>query len=127
MTTLFRSRITAVGPEVEALLEGGVLILFADGAPPELAEVSVCQFIELCDTKAKPAQGDMLSIAGISSIITAVGELAWNKVIEMGHVVINFNGANIAERPGEICAKAVENSALFAALKTGALISMETA
>lgn len=127
MTALLLSKITAVGPEVEALLEGGVLILFADGAPAELAEVSVCQRVEHAEAKNKPVSGNSINIAGISSTITAVGELAWEKVIEMGHVVINFNGARIAERPGEICAETVDTTALFAALKSGAQITIETA
>ena len=33
---------------------------------------------------------------------------AWSKVREIGHVVINFNGATEAERPGEICASEVD-------------------
>ena len=127
MTTLLQSKITAIGPEVEVLLEGGVLILFADGAPAELAEVSVCQRVEQANAETKPVPGDQVIIAGISSIITAVGDLAWDKVIEMGHVVINYNGAKSAERPGEICAQAVDKDALFAALKSGAAISIETA
>ena len=127
MTALMVSKITAVGPEVEALLDGGVLILFAEGAPAELAEVSVCQRVEHADAKNKPVSGNSIKIAGISSVITAVGELAWDKIIEMGHVVINYNGASIAERPGEICAKTVDKAALLAALKIGAQISIETA
>ena len=127
MTTLLASKITAVGPEVEALLEGGVLILFAEGAPVELAEVSVCQRVEQANAKTKPVPGDRVNIAGISSIITAVGALAWDKVIEMGHVVINYNGANSAERPGEICAQTVDKDALFSALISGAAILIETA
>ena len=39
MKTYFRTTITQVGPDVADLIEGGVLILFADGAPAELAEV----------------------------------------------------------------------------------------
>jgi len=35
---LLETRVTAIGPEVADLAEGGVVILFADGAPPELAE-----------------------------------------------------------------------------------------
>lgn len=41
MKTHYRTALTAVGPDVPDLLDGGILILFADGAPPELAEVSV--------------------------------------------------------------------------------------
>ncbi len=42
----------------------------------------------------------------------------------MGHVVISFNGASEAERPGEICASQVDTQALVAALKTDAIITI---
>ena len=127
MTTLLLSKITAIGEEVPMLLEGGVFILFADGAPAELAEVSVCHLVEHAEPKTKPVPGNSINIAGISSRISAVGDRAWDKVVEMGHVVINFNGAKVAERPGEICAEVVDTEALFAALKPGAPISIVTA
>jgi glucitol/sorbitol PTS system EIIA component len=37
----FRTVVTQVSDEARELVESGVLILFAEGAPPELAEVSV--------------------------------------------------------------------------------------
>jgi PTS system glucitol/sorbitol-specific IIA component len=41
MSLIWKTEITDVGPEVADLAEGGVVIFFASGAPPELAEVSV--------------------------------------------------------------------------------------
>ena len=41
MSVFLKTRVTEIGPEVADLAEGGVVILFADGSPPELAEVSV--------------------------------------------------------------------------------------
>src|ERR1700761_6274747 len=102
----YRTVISEVGPEVAALLEGGVLILYADGAPPELAEVSVLHRVEEARQQA-PRAGSRLRIGEISAFVTAVGPTAWKKVGELGHVVINFNGSNEAQRPGEICAQPV--------------------
>jgi len=56
--------------------------------------------------------------------ITAVGPLAWQKVRDIGHVVISFNGAHEAERPGEICASEISGDALLAALTVGAEITI---
>ena len=42
-------------------------------------------------------------------------------------MVINFNGATEVERPGEICASAVDSEALVAELKAGALIVVSDA
>jgi len=122
MSVLLTTRVTEIGPEVAELAEGGVVILFADGSPPELAEVSVLHRTETEPSDDAPSAGASIAIGSLSATITAVGPVAWAKVREIGHVVINFNGATQAERPGEICASAVDAEALVAELKAGALI-----
>lgn len=122
MTTYLRTLITAVGPDVPDLIEGGVLILFAEGAPPELAEVSVLHRTGAAPTAEAPALGAEIVVGDVSAVMTAIGELAWNKVRDLGHVVINFNDGETAERPGEICASTVNTEALAAALVPGAEI-----
>ena len=124
MQVFLRTRITAVGPEVADLAEGGVVILFADGAPPELAEVSVLHESMEGPADEAPASNVPVTIGALSASITAMGATAWSKVREIGHVVINFNGAAQAERPGEICASAVDGEALKGALKAGAEITI---
>lgn len=122
MSVFLKTRVTEVGPEVADLAEAGVVILFADGSPPELAEVSVLHNAETGPSDEAPATGASITIGGVSAKITAVGPSAWDKVREIGHVVVNFNGATVAERPGEICASAVDTGELVAELKTGAVI-----
>lgn len=124
MTVLLRTRVTAIGPEVADLAEGGVVILFADGSPPELAEVSVLHKTEHGPSDGAPQKGASITLGPVAATITAVGSSAWSKVLEMGHVVISFNGAAEAERPGEICASQVDAEALVAALTTGAIITI---
>jgi PTS system glucitol/sorbitol-specific IIA component len=119
----YKTVISEVGPEVRDLLEGGVLILYADGAPPELAEVSVLHRAEQAHAEA-PRAGSQLRIGEVSALVTAVGPTAWNKVHEMGHVVINFNGSNTAERPGEICMQPVDTDALLACIRSGTVIEI---
>ncbi len=121
----FNTIITAVSDEARELVSEGVLILFAEGAPPELAEVSVLHRVQQEPSAAPPADGATLSVAGIPSRITAIGEYAWQKVGEMGHVVINYNGADAAPRPGEISAGSVDLKALAEALASGAEIWVE--
>ncbi len=121
MTTLYHTKISEVGAEAPDMLSGGVLILFKLGAPPELAEVSV-----LHEPHGKigsaPKPGDMLSIGKLNLKITAVGDTAWKKVADLGHVVINFNAATHAERPGEICVEARHADEVAKALTPGAAI-----
>ena len=124
MTVLLRTRVTSIGPEVADLAEGGVVILFADGSPPELAEVSVLHKTEHGPSDGAPQKGASITLGPVAATITAVGSSAWSKVLEMGHVVISFNGAAEAERPSEICASQVDAQALVAALTTGAIITI---
>ena len=124
MTVLLETRVTAIGPEVADLAEGGVVILFADGSPSELAEVSVLHKTLRDPSDGAPPVGASIAIGPVSARITAVGSSAWSKVVEIGHVVISFNGASEAERPGEICATAVDAGRLVEALKPDAIISI---
>jgi len=122
MTVHLRTVVTAVGPDVPDLLEGGVLILFADGAPPELAEVSVLHRVSEGPSDTPPAIGAAIRIGPVAATLTGLGDLAWAKVRDIGHVVINFNGASAPERPGEIAASEVDAAALAATLESGAEI-----
>jgi len=119
----YRTVISSVGEEVQSLLEGGVLILYAHGAPPELAEVSVLHRVQEA-SRDVPRIGSLLRIGEDSAVVTAVGSSAWNKVSELGHVVINFNGSQTAERPGEICVSEIDRARLFDCMKSGTVIEI---
>lgn len=122
MAVFLRTVVTKVGPEAGDLLSEGVLILFADGAPPELAEISVLHAVAEGPSPEGPGPGAEIRIGELSAILTGVGSMAWQKVREIGHVVINFNGEEKTERPGELCASAVNSGELIAALSSGAEI-----
>jgi len=123
MSVVLRTRITAIGPEVVELAEGGVVILFADGSPPELAEVAVLHEVEDGPDETGPHVGASIMIGEVRAVVTAVGSSAWANVRELGHVVLSFNGADKAERPGEICVSEVASSMLVASLLENAVIS----
>lgn len=124
MTEYFRTKVTKIGAEALELVEGAILILFAEGAPPELAAVSVLHRVEKAPTAESPAVGAEFRVGDVSARLTAIGDFAWRKIGEIGHVVINFNGADFTPRPGEICAAQVDLNALATALKAGAEISI---
>ncbi len=123
MTILYRTTIRDVGAEAPDLLDQGILILFAAGAPPELAEVSVLHEVDGA-AAAAPAPGDAVQIGADRFRITAVGNTAWQKVSEIGHVVFSFNGAAVAERPGEICVEPVAPERLRALLRPGTILDV---
>lgn len=124
MTTYYRTVVTQIGPDVADLLEGGMLILFADGSPPELAEVSVLHRVAEGPTSAAPPVGAKVTIGAVSAQLTAIGDYAWNKIGDIGHVVINFDGASTSGRPGELNVSPVASGQLSDALKPGATISI---
>ena len=124
MAVFYRTVVTQVGPDVGDLIDGGMLILFAEGAPPELAEVSVLHRVSDGPSPAAPPVGAEIVIGPVAAQLTAIGALAWNKIGDMGHVVINFDGAPAAGRPGELNASPVAAEALSAALKPGAMITI---
>ncbi len=103
MEYVYRTEITEVGPEVEEFLDtAGIMITFEDGAPPELAEISILH--KHTDRREEPpVAGDTVVIGDREFRITAVGGIAWKNMLELGHAVFKFNGASEAELPGEIC------------------------
>ncbi|HZA46522.1 MAG TPA: PTS glucitol/sorbitol transporter subunit IIA [Rubrobacter sp.] len=103
MGAIYMTEVTNVGPEVEELLEeAGTLVLFEEGAPPELAEMSVLH-LRSESREDPPEVGDMMVIDGREFRITAVGDSAWKNMLKLGHASFKFNGAEEVELPGEIC------------------------
>jgi PTS system glucitol/sorbitol-specific IIA component len=124
MDILYRSTIAAVGPEVADLLEGGLLILFQAGAPPELAEISVTHTPTATDSQAEPQVADIVCFGTSEARITAMGPRSWAKARDMGHITFSFGGAPSADRPGEICITPIPHDDLWAALVPGAKLEI---
>lgn len=118
----YSTKVTEIGEEVPSLLDGGVLILYAHGAPAALAEVSVQHEVDGEVPGQAPPVGGRVSVGDLSARVSAVGETAWAKVRELGHVVLNFNGAAQAERPGEICLERCEPARIQRAVQPGSTI-----
>ncbi|MEX8495782.1 PTS glucitol/sorbitol transporter subunit IIA [Sphaerotilus sp.] len=118
----YSTTVTAIGEEVPDLLDGGVLILYEDGAPAALAEVSVQHRVSGMVASVAPPVGAQITLGTLTTRVSAVGSSAWNKVRELGHVVFNFNGAVLAERPGEICVEPLDLSALRQQMRSGSPI-----
>ena len=118
----YSTTVTAIGEEVNDLLEGGVLILYADGAPPALAEVSVQHRVAGPVPETAPPVGARITLGDVTTRVSAVGSSAWAKVRDLGHVVINFNGAQHTDRPGEICVELADPSAVAPQVVTGKTI-----
>ncbi|MEY5100481.1 MAG: hypothetical protein RJA36_3200 [Pseudomonadota bacterium] len=120
----YSTTVTEVGVEVHDLMDGGVLILYADGAPPALAEVSIQHKVSHESRQSQPAVGDIVSIGDLCARITAMGDTAWNKVTDLGHVVLSFNGCEVADRPGEICVEPLDPEDLKGVVVSGCRIEI---
>lgn len=99
--TIYLTEVKEIGPEVADFLEMGLLILFENGAPPELAEISA-QHSPTSSREAPPEPGDVLVLGESEFRITAIGYKAWQNVLDLGHAVFKFDGQEEPELPGQI-------------------------
>lgn len=99
---IYDSEVSSVGEEAASMVEGGVLIFFADPCPAALAEVSVVHRPTVPATRA-PQPGDVVQLGDSSVRITKVGDLAASNLQELGHVVVYLDPAeNVKLLPGAI-------------------------
>ncbi len=99
-----RSRITAVGKEVAEFRAAQVLVFFADGAPEELADISLLHIPEV--NRAGISPGDTLHLGTEPFRILAVGDVANENLANLGHLVVKANGRSEPELPGDVCVEA---------------------
>lgn len=125
MESIYSTEITELGPEAEEFLGSGLMVLFTQGAPPELAEISVLHEPDQ-RREEPPAPGDVLVIGEREFRITAVGEKAWKNVLELGHAVFKFNGTDEVELPGEIYLEETEPGDLAELVKPGTRIKIRS-
>ncbi len=84
--------------------DAGVLVLFGQNAPPELAEFAVLHDGSQLDGAVCP--GDRITLGSDTFRVLAVGEVANQNLGALGHLVLKFNGKNAPEMPGDVCAEA---------------------
>ncbi len=90
-----------MGEQAQDLIEDGMVVIFKEGAPSELAEISVLhEPEEEFEDEIRP--GDRLSLGDNSFRVTSVGDEANKNMKELGHATLKFNGADEAELPGDI-------------------------
>ena len=126
MGSIYLTEITKIGPEAAEFLEAGILILFEEGAPPELAEMSVLH--EHSERREEPPEvGDVMVIGAKEFRITAIGESAWKNMLELGHASFKFNGANEVELPGEICLEGAGSKDIGESIQPGVRVEIKPA
>lgn len=99
--TRYATTVTAVGEQVPEFVGQGLLIWFAEGAPEELHFFAVLHRPTV--TTGGVRAGDVVRIDDTAFRVTAVGEVANDNMVNLGHMDLKANGATEAPLPGDIC------------------------
>ena len=92
--------VTAVGELVPDFAEQGVLVFFGENAPIELHEFSIIHKPDV-QTRA-PQVGDTITLANNEYNVLAVGSVASDNLLNLGHLDLKANGLTEAEMPGDV-------------------------
>lgn len=96
----YRSTVTGIGDLVAEFIEQGMLIVFNDNAPAELAEMAVQHTAASMDSDVHV--GDVIILGDKEYVVTAVGTEANHTLKTMGHCTFKFSGNDEVELPGHI-------------------------
>lgn len=97
---IYQSTINHIGEFAKEALVDGMLILFKQGAPADLADYC---FVHSHDDLKQPLNvGQTLKLGHNVYKITAVGDVANVNLRELGHITLRFDSANTAELPGAV-------------------------
>jgi PTS system glucitol/sorbitol-specific IIA component len=101
----YATTVTRVGEQVAEFITAGIIIFFAEGAPEELHFFSVLHEPE--DTTGGVRPGDVLHIGDLDLRVTAVGDVANQNMVNLGHIDVKANGAAEAPLAGDLCVEEV--------------------
>jgi glucitol/sorbitol PTS system EIIA component len=99
--TRYATKVTAVGEQVAEFVGQGILIWFAEGAPEELHFFTVLHRPTVTTGGVRP--GDLVRIDDKAFRVMAVGDVADENMVNLGHMDLKANGADEAPLPGDIC------------------------
>lgn len=97
---IYHSKINQIGEFAPEALTDGMLILFKQGAPSDLADY--CFLHSHGDLQQEIQVGHKLQLGNHIYKITSVGDVANDNFRELGHVTLKFDGKSQAELPGNI-------------------------
>jgi len=97
---VYSSTVTAVGALVPDFREQGILVFFGENAPEELHEFSILHKVD--NHKRAPIVGDIIAINDDEFTVLAVGSVASENLLNLGHLDLKANGLTEAELPGDV-------------------------
>jgi glucitol/sorbitol PTS system EIIA component len=108
---IYHAKINQIGEFAQEALADGMLILFKNGAPADLADY--CFVHSHDDLKLELQVGQILQLGNHIYNITSVGEVANVNLRELGHITLRFDGNSQAELPGTVHVKGEIPAQLF--------------
>jgi len=96
----YKTTVTKLGESYGDIFEQGMVVVFNENAPEELAELSALHTPAKLPGDVKP--GDEVVLGNKRYVVTAVGSEANYTLGKMGHCTFVFTGADKAELDGHI-------------------------
>lgn len=106
MQTLYHTTVTDIGELVPTFIEAGMLVFFGEGAPEELRDF--CIMHQVSHQEGQIREGDVVSIDGTDFEILALGSVANENLMNLGHLNLKANGQTQPDLPGDVCVPQVE-------------------
>ena len=97
---IYSSKIVKIGEQAHLFLEEGIVVFFGDNAPEELQDVAVVH--ELQDITGEIEVGTTINLSNEELVVTAVGPVANENFINLGHLVLKLDSATEAALPGDV-------------------------
>jgi len=98
---LYRSEVTGIGELVPSFVAEGILVFFGESAPEELHEFCIMHKVEhqagILDV------GDVIQIDEHHLEVLAIGSVANENLMNLGHMNIKADGNLVADMPGDVC------------------------
>lgn len=101
MSDKYVSVVVSVGELASEFFDAGIVVLFGEDAPEELAEFAVIH--RPTTTDGGLAAGDRIHLGDEVITVLAVGGVADENLINLGHLSLKRNGAHEAALPGDVC------------------------
>ncbi len=97
---IYETQVHKIGELVPAFREQGMLVFFGANAPEELHDFCILHTVEHQEDSLKA--GDIVSIGDESFEVLAVGHVASENLMNLGHLNLKANGLTAAELPGDV-------------------------
>lgn len=102
---VYSTTVTAVGELVPDFADQGVLVFFGEDAPIELHEFSIIHKPDVVERA--PQVGDTITLQENVYNVLAVGSVASDNLLNLGHLDLKANGLTEPEMPGDVNVEAV--------------------